>query len=69
MQDVILRVTKSEFSRTILCLSSRSGIYIPQQVKSGILSPFYTYVLHKKTISYKKTIPENNMQQIYSDYQ
>ena len=29
-QDVILRVTESEFSRTILCLSSQSGVYIPQ---------------------------------------
>ena len=30
MQDVILIVTKSEFSRTIHCLSSQSGTYIPQ---------------------------------------
>ena len=28
MQDIILRVIKSEFSRTILCLSSLSGKYV-----------------------------------------
>ena len=54
MQDIILRVTKSEFSRTILCLSSLSGKYTQSRITRThlyrIIAYFEGHLLHQKSL-------------------